>query len=105
MLMCGIDGRISAWDLLRRQHEPVLTMQLPDPLLRQSFHDQVSLYVFVTFWLRNSNISLILCVIQGSIVTVGSRKGNIFLVELSLTLAQSEKNDKGMLTAVSILLF
>lgn len=39
---------------------------------------------------------------QGSIVAIGGRKGNIFLVELAHTLAQSDKNDKGMLTAVSI---
>lgn len=42
---------------------------------------------------------------QGSIVAVGGRKGNVFLVELSYTLAQTKKNDKVQLTAVSIWLF
>lgn len=42
---------------------------------------------------------------QGSIVAVGGRKGNIFMVELAHRLAQSQKNDKGLLTAVSIWFF
>lgn len=49
LLLCGKDGRISTWDLLRRQHEPVLTMQLPEPLLRQEFHEQVWLHSLISF--------------------------------------------------------
>ncbi|XP_035446046.1 dynein intermediate chain 3, ciliary [Spodoptera frugiperda] len=77
MLLTQYDGNLSVWDLLRRQHEPVLTMQVcEEPLLTVRPHD------------------------GGALLTCGSHKGNIYLVELSQNLAMSDKNDKHLLTAV-----
>lgn len=45
MLLTHWDGVVSAWDLLRRQHEPVLTMQAcQEPLLSVTAHDGVQAY-------------------------------------------------------------
>lgn len=42
MLLTHWDGVVSAWDLLRRQHEPVLVMQVCDePLLAVTPHEGV----------------------------------------------------------------
>lgn len=42
MLLTHWDGVVSAWDLLRRQHEPVLVMQVCDePLLAVAPHEGV----------------------------------------------------------------
>ncbi|XP_022836289.1 dynein intermediate chain 2, axonemal-like, partial [Spodoptera litura] len=77
MLLTQYDGNLSIWDLLRRQHEPVLTMQVcEEPLVTVRSHD------------------------TGSLLTCGSQKGNIYLLELSQNLATSDKNDKLLLTAV-----
>ncbi|XP_049885498.1 dynein axonemal intermediate chain 2-like [Pectinophora gossypiella] len=77
MLMTGADGKLSLWDLLRRQGEPVLTMQLGmAPLLTQAFHE------------------------QGSLLTIGNKIGTVYLVELSHHLVQTDKNDKHLLTAI-----
>ncbi|XP_075991760.1 dynein axonemal intermediate chain 2-like [Anticarsia gemmatalis] len=77
MLLAQANGVIALWDLLRRQHEPVLTMQVCDePLLRISMHE------------------------SGSIVACGSSKGNVYMLELSRSLAESSKNDKVLLTAM-----
>ncbi|CAH1645243.1 unnamed protein product [Spodoptera littoralis] len=77
MLLTQYDGNLSIWDLLRRQHEPVLTMQVcEEPLVTVRSHD------------------------AGSLLTCGSQKGNIYLLELSQNLATSDKNDKLLLTAV-----
>lgn len=46
---------------------------------------------------------LLLCS-QGTLAACGSRKGNVYMVELSQNMAQSDKNDKGLLTAVSTML-
>ncbi|XP_059050189.1 dynein intermediate chain 3, ciliary-like [Achroia grisella] len=77
MLLAQWNGMIAIWDLLRRQHAPVLTMQVcEEPLLRVRVHE------------------------QGNMVACGSRKGNIYMIELSQTLTHSDKNDKGLLTAM-----
>ncbi|XP_047042151.1 dynein intermediate chain 3, ciliary-like [Helicoverpa zea] len=77
MMLTQYDGVLSVWDLLRRQHEPVLSMQVCDePLVTLRTHE------------------------AGSLLTCGSIKGNIYLLELSQTLAASDKNDKLLLTAV-----
>ncbi|KAM3955366.1 LOW QUALITY PROTEIN: dynein intermediate chain 3, ciliary-like [Aphomia sociella] len=77
MLLTQWNGVIAIWDLLRRQHEPVLTMQVcEEPLLRLRFHE------------------------QGSMVACGSRKGNIYMIELSQNMTQSDKNDKALLTSI-----
>lgn len=71
------DGLLAAWDLLRRQHEPALTVQVcPEPLLRVRMQD------------------------AGALAACGSRAGSVYMVELSQSLAQSDKNDKALLTAV-----
>lgn len=42
MTMMQWNGVMAIWDLLRRQHEPVLTMQIcEEPLLRVRMHDGV----------------------------------------------------------------
>ncbi|XP_063839163.1 dynein intermediate chain 3, ciliary-like [Ostrinia nubilalis] len=75
MLLTQWDGLVSAWDLLRRQHEPVLTMQAcEEPLLRVTMQD------------------------AGSLAACGSRKGNIYMIEMSHSLTQSDKNDKSLMT-------
>ncbi|XP_072936986.1 dynein axonemal intermediate chain 2-like [Epargyreus clarus] len=77
MLVTQWDGVLAAWDLLRRQHVPALTAQLcEEPLLRVRMHE------------------------AGSLAACGSRKGNIYMIELSQSMAQSDKNDKGLLTAM-----
>ncbi|KAJ0181519.1 hypothetical protein K1T71_002241 [Dendrolimus kikuchii] len=77
MLLTQWDGVIALWDLLRRQHEPVLTMQVcEEPLLRVKVHE------------------------AGTLVACGSRKGNVYMLEVSANMAQSEKNDKVLLTAM-----
>ncbi|RVE44337.1 hypothetical protein evm_010999 [Chilo suppressalis] len=77
MLVVQWNGQLSAWDLLRRQHAPALTMQLcDDPLLRLANHD------------------------QGSLSACGSNSGNVYMVEVSHNLSQSSKNDKTYMTAV-----
>nr|XP_034825021.1 dynein intermediate chain 3, ciliary-like [Maniola hyperantus] len=71
------DGRLAAWDLLRRQHAPALAVQVcAEPLLRVQFHD------------------------GGALAACGSGAGHVYLVELAPSLAQSDKNDKALLTAV-----
>ncbi|XP_039764536.1 dynein intermediate chain 2, axonemal-like [Pararge aegeria] len=77
MLVLQSDGRLAAWDLLRRQHAPALSVQLcAEPLLRVRMHD------------------------GGALAACGSSAGRVFLVELAAGLAQSDKNDKALLTAV-----
>lgn len=42
MLVMQWNGMLATWDLLRRQHEPILTMQVcEEPLLRARIHDGV----------------------------------------------------------------
>ncbi|XP_026490548.2 dynein intermediate chain 3, ciliary-like [Vanessa tameamea] len=77
MLVLQWNGILATWDLLRRQHEPVLTMQVcEEPLLRVRMHE------------------------AGTLAACGSRKGNIYMIELSQNMAQSDKNDKSLLTAM-----
>ncbi|CAG9567629.1 unnamed protein product [Danaus chrysippus] len=77
MTMMQWNGVMAIWDLLRRQHEPVLTMQIcEEPLLRVRMHD------------------------GGTLAACGSKKGNVYMVELSQNLSQSDKNDKVLLTAI-----
>ncbi|CAG4991625.1 unnamed protein product [Colias eurytheme] len=77
MLVTQWNGLLATWDLLRRQHEPVLTMQVcEEPLLRVRMHE------------------------GGTLAACGSRKGNIYMTELSQNMAHSDKNDKVLLTAI-----
>ncbi|XP_013189544.1 dynein intermediate chain 3, ciliary [Amyelois transitella] len=77
MVLTQWNGVVSLWDLLRRQHEPAITMQVCDePLLRVSIQE------------------------AGTLAAIGSQKGNIYMVELSQMLTQSDKNDKPLLTAM-----
>ncbi|XP_050361586.1 dynein axonemal intermediate chain 2-like [Nymphalis io] len=77
MLVLQWNGVLAMWDLLRRQHEPVLTMQVcEEPLLRVRMHE------------------------AGMLAACGSRKGNVYMIELSQNMAQSDKNDKSLLTAI-----
>ncbi|KAI5644748.1 dynein intermediate chain 3, ciliary [Phthorimaea operculella] len=77
LTLCGADGQIALWDLLRRQHEPVLTMQVSqEALTTQSFQE------------------------KGTLNIVGNQVGNTFLIEFSPNLVESEKNDKTLLTSV-----
>ncbi|XP_026738422.1 dynein intermediate chain 2, axonemal-like isoform X2 [Trichoplusia ni] len=77
MLLTQYDGQLTVWDLLRRQHEPVVTMQVcEEPLVCVRTHE------------------------AGNLLTCGSVNGNIFLLELSTSLSISEKNDKTLLTAI-----
>ncbi|KAJ8725983.1 hypothetical protein PYW07_000681 [Mythimna separata] len=75
LLLVQYDGRLCLWDLLRRQHEPVLTVQVCDePLLSVRAHE------------------------TGTLVACGSSKGHVYMQELSPNLAASDKNDKILLT-------
>ncbi|CAK1550175.1 unnamed protein product [Leptosia nina] len=77
MLVTQWNGLLATWDLLRRQHEPVLTMQVcEEPLLRVRMHE------------------------GGAFAACGSRKGNVYMVEYSQNMTQSDKNDKLLLTAI-----
>ncbi|XP_068621454.1 dynein axonemal intermediate chain 2-like [Battus philenor] len=77
MLLTQYNGVMTVWDLLRRQHEPVLSAQIcTEPLLSLRMHE------------------------TGTMAACGSQQGNIYLVELSQNLAQTDKNDKGLLTAM-----
>ncbi|XP_053602327.1 dynein intermediate chain 3, ciliary-like isoform X2 [Plodia interpunctella] len=77
MVMTQWNGMVTLWDLLRRQHEPVITMQVcEEPLLRVRLQE------------------------AGSLAAIGSQKGNIYMVELSQMLTQSDKNDKPLLTSI-----
>ncbi|CAG9136387.1 unnamed protein product [Plutella xylostella] len=68
------NGALTCWDLLRKQHEPVLTTQVcREPLLRAAFHDNAQ-------W-----------------VACGSERGDVYLMELSPCLTVSNKNDKQLL--------
>ncbi|XP_061706639.1 dynein axonemal intermediate chain 2-like [Cydia pomonella] len=78
LLLCtGADGVISAWDFLRSQCKPILTMYLgDDPLVKVRIHE------------------------QGSLVAVGTQKGSIFMLELSPSMTASDKNDKNLMLAI-----
>ncbi|XP_063392962.1 dynein axonemal intermediate chain 2-like [Cydia fagiglandana] len=78
LLLCtGADGVISAWDLLRSQCKPVLTMYLgDDPPVKVRIHE------------------------QGSLVAVGTQKGSIFMLELSASMTASERNEKNLMLAI-----
>lgn len=49
MLLTQWDGQLTVWDLLRRQHEPVVTMQVcEEPLTRVRAHEAVSNNIIVS---------------------------------------------------------
>ncbi|KAG6455160.1 dynein intermediate chain 3, ciliary [Manduca sexta] len=77
MLLAQGNGILAIWDLLRRQHEPSLTMQVcEESLLRLRMHE------------------------AGSLIACGSEKGNVYMAEVSQSLSQSDKNDKVLMTAI-----
>ncbi|KAJ8729777.1 hypothetical protein PYW08_001358 [Mythimna loreyi] len=77
LLLAQYDGQLHLWDLLRRQHEPVLTVQVCDePLVSVRAHE------------------------AGTLVACGSSKGHIYMQELSTSLSASDKNDKSLLTVM-----
>lgn len=77
-----MDGVMDCWDLLQQQNEPVLSIKVADdPLL----------------CLRTNE--------NGKFVSCGSKKGASYLIEVSDNMTFSAKNDKPLLTAVSILKF
>ncbi|KPJ08451.1 Dynein intermediate chain 2, axonemal [Papilio machaon] len=77
MLLVQFNGVLTCWDLLRRQQRPVLSAQLcPEPLLSIRMHE------------------------TGTLAACGSQLGNIYVVEMSHNLAQTDKNDKALLTAM-----
>ncbi|KAJ8729776.1 hypothetical protein PYW08_001357 [Mythimna loreyi] len=77
MLLTQTNGILTLWDLLKRQHEPVLCVQVcEEPLAKVVTHD------------------------AGALVACGSQRGSVFLLELSSDLAASGKHDKGLLTQV-----
>ncbi|KOB66868.1 putative dynein intermediate chain 3, ciliary, partial [Operophtera brumata] len=104
------NGLLALWDLLRRQHEPVLTMQVcAEPLLRMRFHEQVSGAPPFPFSRHNSypiddcdTGTNIILTKSGTMLACGSRKGNIYMVEVSQNLAHSDRVDKVLLTQVSL---
>ncbi|XP_075991761.1 dynein intermediate chain 3, ciliary-like [Anticarsia gemmatalis] len=76
-LLARADGSLAAWDLLRRHHAPVLSVQVcRRPLLRVRLHS------------------------AGKVLLCGSSDGNIYMQELSESLRDSDKQEKGLLTQV-----
>ena len=74
-----MDGVLDAWDLLQQQNEPVLSVKVCDePLL----------------CLRANE--------NGKFISCGSKKGATFLIEVSENMTFTSKNDKPLLTAVSL---
>lgn len=61
MMLTKWNGHLSVWDLLRRQHEPTVMMQVcEEPLLRVRAHEGVRQHTFhlvlqTKFLCRNSN--------------------------------------------------
>ncbi|CAG5033565.1 unnamed protein product [Parnassius apollo] len=77
MVLTQSNGVLAVWDLLRCQQRPALTTQLcPEPLLSLCMHE------------------------TGTLAACGSEKGNIYLVEMSPNMTQTDKNDKALLTAI-----
>ncbi|CAB3248003.1 unnamed protein product [Arctia plantaginis] len=77
IMLVQSNGVLALWDILRRQSRPVLTMQVcEEPLLKVSPHE------------------------TGTFLACGSSKGNIYMVEVSSSLAQSARHDKGLLTSM-----
>lgn len=127
MLLAQWNGVLAVWDLLRRQHEPALTMQVcEEPLLRMRMHEGVCPTLLLkhfgawgrqstvnavkrfqrpqanrityAYWLTVLNVRLL----QGSLLACGSQTGSIYMIEVSHSLSQSDKLDKGLLTAVRL---
>lgn len=73
------DGKLDAWDLLQQQREACLGVKVCDDALK---------------CLRTHDM--------GKLVAVGNQKGTIYLVEFSENLSTSSKNDKVVLTSVSV---
>ncbi|CAH0603561.1 unnamed protein product [Chrysodeixis includens] len=77
MMLTKWNGNLSVWDLLRRQHEPTIVMQVcEEPLVRVRAHE------------------------GGALLTCGSAYGNVYMLEMSRNLVETEKQDKTNLTAV-----
>ncbi|KAJ8725984.1 hypothetical protein PYW07_000682 [Mythimna separata] len=77
MLLAQTSGVLTLWDLLKRHHEPLLSLQVcEEPLAKVVPHD------------------------AGALVACGSRRGNVYLLELSAALAGCGKQDKALLTQV-----
>ena len=72
------DGVLDLWDVLQQQNQPSLSVKVcDDPLCTLRPHE------------------------MGRLVSVGNKKGSIYLVQFSENLAVMSKNDKAMLTSVS----
>lgn len=72
-----MDGVLDAWDLLQQQNEPVLSMKVCDEPIR---------------CIRSHE--------SGNLVSVGSQKGAMYLLEVSDNMTFSSKNDKPLFTAM-----
>lgn len=72
-----MDGVLDAWDLLQQQNEPVLSMKVCDEPIR---------------CIRSHEC--------GNLVSVGSEKGAMYLLEVSDNMTFSSKNDKPLFTAM-----
>nr|XP_049708361.1 dynein intermediate chain 3, ciliary-like isoform X1 [Helicoverpa armigera] len=77
LMLCKWSGVLCMWDLLRRQHEPVLNMQVCDEAL---------------VYVRPHD--------AGALVASGSSAGSVFLLELSRNLVEAEPHDRLHLTAL-----
>lgn len=72
-----MDGVLDAWDLLQQQHEPLLSMKVCDePILCIRSHE------------------------VGNLVSVGSQKGAMYLMEVSDNMTYSSKNDRPLFTTM-----
>lgn len=72
-----MDGVLDAWDLLQQQNEPVLSMKVCDePINCLRSHE------------------------NGKLLSVGSQKGAMYLIEVSDNMTYSSKNDKPLFTAM-----
>lgn len=73
-LSVSVDGKLRYWDLLRKYSEPIITMPITkNQLVKLKPHD------------------------DGKLLTIGDKKGNVYLLSVSENLVSSGEKDKSMM--------
>ncbi|GBP14928.1 Dynein intermediate chain 2, axonemal [Eumeta japonica] len=77
ILLTQANGVLTLWDLLRRQYEPIVSIQVcEEPLMKVRAHE------------------------GGTLVACGSKQGRIYMLKMSHTLVVTGDRDKGLLTSM-----